>query len=401
MHDLSEHHQADTLRAIRQRMQWYIDENIIPCCCYALVKSGHLIDLQCLGYADTDKKIPLAEHAIYRMYSNSKLISSVAAMLLVEEGQLTLDDSIGEFLPMFNHMQVLRKNATDLTHTEPLAKPITLRHLLSHSAGFSYGFVEPDSLIDKAYLSRGLNLLKAYPEGLDHFVAQLAQLPLAFQPGTDWRYSVATDILGHLIEVVSGQTLDSFLRSRVFEPLDMLNTGFCVPSEKRDSVVSLYQAANMFEPMTKGYLNCTHTIALPIDKPPPFLSAGGGLYSTAGDYLNFLQMLSDCGQFAGRQLITSQTLQLMLTDQLAPGVAIKFPMWRMPDTGYGLGFALKYKTNGAVNQLDHYYWGGMAGTHSWVFDDGMIALCMTQLMPSFWHPFSHDFQTLASELRRT
>lgn len=386
------------LRLIRQRMKWYVDQHHIPCCSYLLAKSGKLIDQQCLGYSDRTAQLPLTDHAIFRLYSNTKLVTSVAAMLLVERDIIDLDTPLSQIISGLAELRVLIKNASAIDQTEELKTPITLRHLLSHTAGFSYGFVDPESLIDRHYLDHGLNLLRPFDGDLETFVNHVVKMPLAFQPGASWRYSLATDIVGYLIECVTGQQFDEFLYQNIFEPLDMTTTGFCVAAEKRHLVVSLAQANDMYHPMDTGYRESPFEVATPIIEPPKFISGGGGLFSTVHDYLHFMQMLEAQGKWHGEQVIRSQTLRLMLTDQLPIGVSLNFPMWRLPGVGYGLGFALKEAQLGASGRRASYFWGGMAGTHSWVFDNGVIALCMTQMMPSFLHPFSDDFEKLVAQL---
>lgn len=395
---MSSEREVSKLRAIRERMQWYVDENYIPCCSYMLAKSGALIDSQCLGYADGARQSPLTDEAIFRIYSNTKLITSVAAMMLVERGIIQLDTPLNDVCSKFSNLRVLQQNATALDQTEALQTPITLRHLLSHTAGFSYGFLDPGTLIDREYLTRGFNLLQPYSGDLQQFVSGVVEMPLAFQPGTNWRYSVATDLVGYIVEQVTGQSLDRFLRQQLFEPLGMAATGFCVPPQKRHLVVDLFRATDMYRPTDTGYLSEPLNAVLPIATPPTFLSGGGGVFSTAQDYLKFLQMLEARGHWQGEQIIRPQTLQLMLTNQLPAGVGLEFPMWSLPGVGFGLGFALKPALLNPVGQSACHFWGGMAGTHSWVFENGVIALCMTQMMPSFLHPFSDDFHRLASQL---
>jgi len=386
------------LQAIQKHMKWYVDQNRIPLCRYILSKSGRLLDSQCMGYVDEARQVPLTDEAIFRIYSNTKLITSVAAMLLVERGLIELDAPIAHLCSKFSSVRVLTPNAISIDQTEALKVPLTLRHLLSHTAGFSYGFVDPDTIVDREYLYRGFNLLQGYSGNLSEFVEGILQMPLAFQPGTGWRYSVATDIVGYIIEQITGQSLDKFLHEQLFDPLAMSGTGFCVPHEKRHHVVELFQAVDMYHPKDTGYLSQPLARPLPIDMPPNFLSGGGGLFSTAEDYLKFLQMLQAQGQWEGKQIIQAQTLQLMRQDHLPSGVRMTFPMWSLPDVGFGLGFALKPALTDSPGQSPCFFWGGMAGTHSWIFDNGVVGLCMTHMMSSFLHPFSNDFHRLASKL---
>ncbi|MCV6626923.1 MAG: beta-lactamase family protein, partial [Cellvibrionaceae bacterium] len=181
----------------------YIKRDIIPCCSYSLQRGDTILLQSSLGWQDRQAQQALRDDGIFRIYSSTKLMSSVVAMQLIERGKLALEQPVAEFIPSYAELSVLRPEAQDINDCEPLQQAMTVRHLLSHSAGFSYGFVDPAGLVDQAYLGGGLNLLKPYPGNLDDFVRQLGQFPLVFQPGSDWRYSLATDVLGYILEAVS------------------------------------------------------------------------------------------------------------------------------------------------------------------------------------------------------
>ncbi|MBV1907565.1 MAG: beta-lactamase family protein [Pseudomonadales bacterium] len=392
---------------IHERMQWYVDQKIIPCCNTLVLRGCDVIDVKTYGPLSHEADAPsgglLPENAIFRMYSNTKLVTSIAAMILCEEGRFKLDDSLETYLPEFANMQVLTPGATTADDTVASQSSITIRQVMSHSAGLSYAFIEPESVIDKIYTGAGINPMANSGNTLESLCADLSKLPLAFQPGTSWRYSLATDVLARLVEVWSGQRFDKFLKERIFSPLGMHDTDFFVPIEKHDRLTALYMPDNPLKVMASGY---SLMDASAITETPKFLSGGGGLMSTLPDYLSFIQMLINKGTWNGTTFVKPETLELMRTNQLANGVSVKFPFWAMPDTVFGLGFALKQAPaeGEPASAAGEYHWGGMVGTHSWMSPnagankEGISGICMTQLMPGFWHPFSHDFKRMVYKI---
>ena len=292
---------------------------------------------------------------------------------------------------------MLQPDATTAADVHPAKNLISIRHLLSHSAGLSYGFVEPDSVIDQCYLNGGVNGLGEKDIDLEELCAGIAKLPLAFEPGTSWRYSFATDVCARLVEVLSGQSFDAFLRQRIFDPLGMMDTDFWVPQEKAHRLITMYSPEDLFDPMKPGLNKADDVITGPYRARPKMLSGGGGLVSTVADYSAFLRMIVNEGEWSGAQLLKPETLRLMRSNHLADGVQVAFPMWAMPGTVFGLGFAVKNKLqpNDPPAALGEYHWGGLAGTHSWMAPEAdLTGFCLTQRMPGFWHPFSSDFRSL-------
>jgi len=379
-------------------MQWYIDQDILPCINTLVMRGTQVLDYKCFGYMDIANKTPLREDAIYRMYSNTKLVTSVALMQLYEQGKFQLQDELADYIPAFSAPQVLISGATDIDQTEDVLSPITIGQVLSHSAGFSYGFIEPESVIDGAYLGNGLNIFGGFSGDLADLMDKMAQFPLAYQPGTSWRYSLATDVAARLVEVLSGQRFDDYLQTHIFAPLAMLDTGFYVAAEKLPRLVTMAAPNNMLDPMAGGLTRMDTPDS--VTSTPNFLSGGGGLYSTVADYLTFVRMMISGGQWQGVRILQPETLQLMRQSQLPAGVTVQFPAWAMPGTEFGLGFAVKTAVaeDEPAAALGEYHWGGMAGTHSWMSPAGTSGMCMTQLMPGFWHPFSHDFKRYAYQL---
>ncbi|MEZ5658641.1 MAG: serine hydrolase domain-containing protein [Burkholderiaceae bacterium] len=387
--------------ALRERMQWYVDQQLIPHCAWVVLRGTDVIEHGSVGTMGPGSQEPLRDDAIFRMYSDTKPVTTVAALMLLEQGRFALDDPIADLLPEFAAMTVLRADARSAHDVEPARSPITVRQILSHSAGLSYGFMEPDSIIDRSYMAAGLAPFGAAPRDLAQLCAGLARQPLAYQPGTDWRYSYASDVTARLIEVASGQRFDEFLQARIFGPLGMVDTGFHVPEDRQHRFTTMAAAADIMAPMKPGL----HVADLPrsgaFSQPKTLLSGGAGLVSTVADHLGFVRAIINGGQWNGVRLLRPETLAMMHTNQLADGVGVRFPLWQMKGTVFGLGFAILEQpgADDPVASLGEYHWGGMAGTHTWFSPrTGLTGLCLTQRMPGFWHPFSREFRRMVYEL---
>ena len=246
---------------VRSAMQRYVDQNLLAGVSYAVLKGRDILDLHCAGFADKEAGVALRSDHILRAMSNTKLVTSCAVLLLWEDGKLGLDDPIEKYIPQLGHRQVLKPGATRLTDTEPANSPITIRHLLTHSAGLSYGLLDPGTLMYKAYVERRV-INPGLP--LASMMDALEGLPLLFHPGTAWEYSVSMDVLGYLVEVVSGQGLDAFFQSRIFGPLGMEDTAFTLPADKHSRLAACYNGADPLDPTKPGL---TRTDAVPW--PPP------------------------------------------------------------------------------------------------------------------------------------
>jgi len=368
------------------------------------MRGTDILDYTTFGYMDLESRDPLREDAIYRMYSNTKIVTSVALMMLHEQGKFDLEDELAKYLPAFGDMKVLKSDAKNADDVVDADEAIRIKHILSHSAGLSYGFIEPESVVDQAYINGGVNVLADASVDLEEFCARVAKLPLAFQPGTQWRYSVATDVCAHLVEVLSGQKFDEFLKDHIFTPLGMVDTGFWVPPEKADRFITMYAPEDLLDPMKPGLNKADDARNGQYNAPRALLSGGGGLVSSMSDYVKFVQMIVNEGTWQGQTILRPDTLRLMRTNQLKPGIGVSFPMWDMPGTVFGLGFALHETlgSNDPAGAQDEYHWGGMAGTHSWMAPSaGITGMCATQRMPGFWHPFSHEFKSLAYAIAGT
>jgi CubicO group peptidase (beta-lactamase class C family) len=384
--------------ALHERMQWYVDEGILSCVNTLVMRGTDVLDFALFGYMDLESKRPLTDDAIFRMYSNTKIVTSVAAMQLHEQGRFGLDDPVADYIPSFENMSVLKADAESVADVVPATEPMRIRHILSHSAGLSYGFIEPLSVIDQAYAAAGIDILNDFSLTLEGLCDKLGELPLVYEPGTSWRYSFATDVVARLVEVVSGARFDEYLQVKVFDPLEMVDTDFWVPAEKRGRFTTMYAPVDLLEPMKPGLVKADDPNDGNYTRPRNLLSGGGGLVSTVSDYLSFIRMIVNGGSWRDAEILKPATLALMRTNQLAEGVGVQFPMWSMPGTVFGLGFALKQHLgqDEPAGMIDEYHWGGMAGTHSWMAPQaGITGMCMTQRMPGFWHPFSQEFKSLA------
>ena len=373
-------------------MQRYVDLELLPCISTAVLRGRDLIDLHCVGWADREAEIPLTADHMFRMFSNTKLVTSCAALLLYEEGHFQLDDPIERYIPQLANRQVLRPGATDPEDTEPASSPITIRHLMTHSSGLSYGLLDPGTLIFELYTS---NKVSNPATSLSEMVEVLSGLPLTYHPGTGWEYYVAIDVVARLIEVISGQDFGDFLKARIFDPLGMVDTDFWVPSEKRDRLVAYYDGADLMDPM-KGGLTCIDDMPYPnaYQQPIPRQSGGGGLVSTLPDTIALIR-----GLIPGEgMLLRPETLELITTNQLAKGLYIGFPGFvDLPGKGHGLVGAVSLEALSAEppGVVGEYWWGGMAGTQWWVSPDHDLAgVVMTQRLMSTFHPFANELKKL-------
>jgi CubicO group peptidase (beta-lactamase class C family) len=382
-------------RPAHAAMQRYVDGNLLSGLSSAVLVGRDLVDVKCIGWADKEAQIPLRVDHIFRVFSNTKLITSCAALLLFEEGRFQLDDPIERFIPQLANRRVLRPNATSLDHTEPAERQITIRHLMSHSSGLSYGLFDPGTMIFKAYNDRKvLNPATTLAELID----VLADLPLVFHPGTSWEYSVATDVMARLVEVISGQRFDAFIQSRILGPLGMVDTAFVVSEDNRNRLVAYYAGADLVDPMKPGL---TRTDDAPYPgaylRPVPRLNGGGGLVSTLPDMVALIRgLLPD-----GPTMLKPDTIELVMTNQLPKGVWIRFPaLGELHGRGFGLasGLIVEPSTLDDEDESGQLFWGGVAGTQWWISPKmNMAGIVMAQRQMAFAHPFAFEFKRLANK----
>jgi CubicO group peptidase (beta-lactamase class C family) len=378
-------------RPAHAAMQRYVDGNLLSGFSSAVLLGRDLVDVTCIGWADKEAQVPLRVDHIFRIFSNTKLITSSAALLLFEEGRFQLDDPIDAFIPQLANRRVLRPGATSLEQTEPAVRPITIRHLMSHSSGLSYGLLDPGTLIFNAYRERKVvNPATTLAEMMD----VLADLPLVFHPGTSWEYSVATDVLARLVEVISGQRFDAFIQSRILGPLGMVDTGFVVSD--RDRLVAYYTGADLVDPMKPGL---TRADDAPYPgaylRPFPRHNGGAGLVSTLPDMVALIRSLRP----GGPTLLEPDTIKLMMTNQLPEGVWLRFAAFgELRGKGHGLAGALILEPAAYEHQdaRGEFFWGGRAGTQWWISPEKNTA-GMIMAQREMGHPFVVEFKRLAYE----
>jgi CubicO group peptidase (beta-lactamase class C family) len=381
-------HPQPDFSALHAVMQATVDGELLAGVSSAVLVGSDVVDTHCAGWADREQREPLRPDHLFRMYSSTKLIASCAALMFVDEGRIGLDEPIDGVLPQLARRRVLRPGATSLADTEPARRPITLRQLLSHSSGLGYGLLDPGTLLYQAFIDRNV---RDHLTPLSVMMDRLEDLPLYFHPGEGWAYSIASDVLGRLVEVLSGQPFDAFLRERIFEPLGMRDTGFVVPEGGADRLVAHYRGASLSRPLKPG-LTRLDDVPWPgaYLQPVPRLSGGGGLVSSLPDTIALIRSLMP----GGPTLLRPATLAEMMRNHLPEGVYAGFP-GPIPGKGYGLGGAvtLAEAPGDPPDSVDEFQWGGMAGTHWWINPRRNIAgIVMAQRDIAFWHPFSFDMK---------
>ncbi len=374
----------------------YVETGLLPGAQLQVWRRGQLAHEAVLGLADRERGTPLKADALYRIYSMTKPITSIAFMMLVEEGRVALEDPVHRFIPAFKDLGVFAAGSLGMFQTKPLAEPMRMIDLLRHTAGFTYGFQQRGN-IDAAYRKLHLDDLPG-PRDLDGFIAELAKLPLEFSPGEAWNYSICTDVLGYLVQAISGQPFDQFLKDRIFDPLKMTDTGFFVPEADQGRFAACYS----LDPKGKVVLQDDPTTSAYL-KDPLFKSGGGGLVSTAADYMRFCRMILNGGHLDGARIVSPKTLKAMMLNHLPGGKELTemskslFSESVYDGVGFGLGFAVTtdLARTRTIGSLGEAFWGGMASTAFWVDPvEDLAVVFMTQLMPSSVYPIRRELRTL-------
>jgi CubicO group peptidase (beta-lactamase class C family) len=348
-----------------------------------VARRGEVCYLQAEGMRDRERELPITEDTIFRIYSMSKPITSVALMMLYERGLFSLTDPVHRFIPKWRELSVYKSGSWPMFQTEPCQSPMTIRDLLMHSSGLTYGFMHASN-VDCAYRKQQIQVPRpGYT--LQQMIDDLAELPLEFQPGSAWNYSVATDVVGYLVEVISGMSLADYFDTQIFQPLGMTDTAFSIDPASEERFASCYQR----DPDKSLVLQDDARDSEYRDRS--FYGGGGGLVSTIGDYYRFCQMLRNGGELNGARLLGPRTLELMTRNHLPGGVDLSqvargsFSETSYEGIGFGLGFGVRMDAvrNATLGTAGEFHWGGMASTLFWVDPtEDLVVLFMTQMMPS-------------------
>ncbi len=357
-------------------MQGWIEVGKIPCALTMIAREGRLVHFEKFGTQDVDTAKPVEFDTIFRIYSMTKPITSIAVMMLYEEGHFQLGTPVSEWIPAFKNMQVYTEGGEAIVDAE---REMTIKHLLTHTAGLIYGG-DWEHPINERYKAADF-----YGGDLTHMAKELGNIPLLHHPGDGWNYGMSTDVLGYLVEVVSGMPFEEFLKTQIFEPLGMVDTAFSVPDEKADRYATLY------EPSEDGGIQVIENA--PVSSGPLSFhhSGGAGLLSTAADYLRFCQMLLNEGELDGVRLLGTKTVELIRMNHISDDW---HPLERT-GCGFGLGFAVvtDVADTHTLGSSGTYSWGGLASTTFWIDPvEELIAILMTQLIGD--SPFHAQFRVL-------
>jgi len=375
---------SQVLNQIKPLMQKYVDDKKLPGMITMVSRHGKIVNFDSYGFRDNKK--PMQLNTIFRIASMTKPITSVAIMILYDEGRFQLDDPVAKYIPEFNNLKVFSSIDKNGIHVVDQIKQITIRDLLTHTSGLASGGENTpvDSMYRAANLSDGT---------LKDMIKKLANIPLLYQPGTRWNYSRSSDVLAYLVEVISGKSFDVFLKERIFIPLKMKDTEFYVPEEKIKRVAAVYTLTR------SGGIKSFNPDKGNISKPVKFLSGNGGLYSTATDYLIFSQMLLNKGVYDSVRLLKKNTVELMTSNQtsnvMMPNDKFFGPL--LTGMGYGLGFAVFKEDNpsNSFGSAGSYWWAGSANTYFFIDPKkDIILIFMTQFVPNFYYPVCKEFREL-------
>ncbi len=372
----------------------YVETGKIAGCQVTVVRGGHVAYHRSLGLMDRERAVPMAEDAIFRIYSMTKPIASVALMQLYERGMFQLLDPVRRYIPEWQQQVAEVGEDGSVTLAKP-ERPMNMRDVLMHTTGLPGGLF-PGNPVDEAFAKERAAL--GPEQTLESVTALLAKHPLKFHPGAHWNYGLSTDIVGRLVEILSGQPFDEYLRQEIFDPLGMVDTGFFVPEADHPRLAACYEyrpgaAPRLMEgPFANGFLHNRS-----------YLSGSGGLVSTTRDYVAFCQMLANGGQLHGRRVLGHKTLELMTVNHLPGGATLQdmamggFGEAGFEGVGFGLGFAvgLGPAATGMAGSGGEFYWGGAASTAFWVDPvEDLFAVFMTQLFPSIAYPFRAQLRAL-------
>ncbi|MFY9782762.1 MAG: serine hydrolase domain-containing protein [Acidimicrobiales bacterium] len=386
---------SERLTRIKPHFDRYVEDRRLAGWLATISRGGELIWSDKGGYRDREKELSVEDDTIWRIYSMTKPVTAIAVMMLYEEGLFDLLDPAGKWIDSLRESRVFSGGSSMSPKTVPALGPVRIHHLLTHMSGLTYGFqyIHP---VDAIYRKKGYDF--AFKPGADlaEAVDDWCTSPLVFQPGTRWNYSVAFDVLGRLIELWSGQTLDVFMKERIFDPLGMGDTEWWCPPDRAERLAMLYVPVNReavaYEPIAKAAFH-----------PPALLGGGGGLFSTAYDYGRFTSMLLSGGELDGVRLLSSRTIDLMTQNHLPGDVDLEtialdsFSEFGYAGVGFGLGMSVitDQRKNKSLCTDGSFGWGGAASTAFWVDpNEDLTVGFYTQLLPSTTYPIRRDLQRL-------
>jgi len=391
---------AARLARLDRHMARYVEDGRLAGWHLALARGGRLVHTASAGHRDREQQLPVEDDTIWRIYSMTKPLTSVAALVLWEEGRFELKDPVARFLPEFASPRVWRSGSVTKPSLDPVTEPIEMWHLMTHTSGLTYGFLFAHP-VDDLYRRAGFEW--GVPEGLDlaEVCVRLAELPLLFQPGSEWNYSMSIDVLGRALEVIAGEPLDEIVRTRITDPLGMVDTAFSVPPSEAGRLATLYGAHPSTTLATR--LDAAGAAAL---RPPTALLGGGGMVSTTGDYLRFAEMLRRGGELDGVRLLSPRTVRYATGNHLPGGADLTafgrplFSETTFDGVGFGLlgSVTLDPITAKVPGSVGDFGWGGAASTTFWV-DPVLDLTCvfMTQLLPSSTHPIRSQLKQLVHQ----
>ena len=375
---------SDSLNKINLFMQNYVAAKKLPGMIAMIARHNNLAYLGKFGNMSPAK--PMQLNAIFRIASMTKPITSVAIMILYDDGKLDINDPVEKYIPEFKNLQVLSSIDQGGLHLEAVKKPMTIRQLLMHTSGLASG--GDDTPVDSMYRAAGLS-----SGTLKDMTAKLAKIPLLYQPGTTWNYGRSFDVLAYIVEIVSGMPFDEFIYKRIFKPLKMDDTGFYVPANKIDRVASVYSPADSgnIEVIQDSVVNNVWV-------KPKFLSGNGGLLSTANDYMIFCQMLLNKGTYKGVRILKSTTVDLLTSDHITNEVMPEDDFFGGLLSGMGFGFGVavcnRQNASGSNKNIGSYWWSGSANTYFYIDPKAdLILILMTQFVPNYYYPIFDEFKT--------
>ena len=366
----------------------YVDEGKYVGTLTLVARKGEIAYLDALGFMDRENQRPMQTDTIFRIYSMTKAVTSIAVMQLLEQSKFRLDDPVYWHIPSFKDLRVFQAGEYPNFITSRPKRHMSIRDLLTHMSGLTYGFMYRTN-VDSAY--RKMN--SQPPKNLDDFIQAVSKMPLEFSPGDKWNYSISTDVLGYLVEQISGLKLDEYFKKYIFEPLGRVDTDFTCPKEKLSRLASLYEHNPSGEP------RFMETPALDVT----YLSGGGGLFSTMSDYYQFASMLLNQGELNGKRIIGRKTIELMTTNHLPDGKDLTemsesaFSETPYAGVGFGLGFSvmLDPAKSQTLSDIGEFGWGGMASTVFFINPkEDMLVIFMTQLIPSSTYQVRRELRSL-------